>query len=258
MGAGPLLVLLHGAGGSCHSWRHLMPLLAADHRVVAIDLPGQGFTRRGNPGRAGLEATAEDIAALCAAQGWTPAALIGHSAGAAIALRLAQTLSEPPRAVIGINAALGRFEGVAGWLFPVLAKILSVSPFVPRLFARLNGTEAAVARLLGSTGSRIEPAGLAQYRRLIGDPDHVDATLAMMAQWRLDPLLAALPALDVPCLLIAGENDRTVPPAVSRRAAERMPQGRLAALPGTGHLAHEEDADAVAALMRPFLSEALA
>ncbi len=254
MGTGPLVILLHGAGGSCHSWRHLMPLLAANHRIVAIDLPGQGFTRRGNPGRAGLEAMAEDIAALCAAQGWAPTALIGHSAGAAIALRLAQTLPDPPRAVIGINAALGRFEGVAGWLFPVLAKILSVSPFVPRLFARLNGTEAGVARLLGSTGSRIEPAGLAQYRRLIGDPDHVDATLAMMAQWRLDALLAALPQIDLPCLLIAGENDRTVPPAVSRRAAERMPQGHYTALPGTGHLAHEEDAEAVATLIRPFLA----
>ena len=70
MGAGPLVLLLHGAGGATHSWRHLMPLLAADYRVVAIDLPGQGFTRLGARGRCGLDPMATDIARLCAAEGW--------------------------------------------------------------------------------------------------------------------------------------------------------------------------------------------
>lgn len=44
MGRGPVLLLLHGTGASTHSWRALMPLLAAEFTVVAPDLPGHGFT----------------------------------------------------------------------------------------------------------------------------------------------------------------------------------------------------------------------
>ena len=51
MGAGELILLLHGAGGATHSFRDLAPRLARSHRVVAIDLPGQGFTRAGGRDR---------------------------------------------------------------------------------------------------------------------------------------------------------------------------------------------------------------
>ena len=52
-----------------------------------------------------------------------PAVVIGHSAGGAIALNLARRL-QPAPAVICLNAALGRFDGAAGWLFPILAKLM--------------------------------------------------------------------------------------------------------------------------------------
>lgn len=256
-GSGPVLLLLHGAGGAAHSWRALLPLLGG-FRVIAPDLPGQGCTRTGARGRLGLEAMAEDLTRLCAEQGWQPAAIIGHSAGAAIALRMAGMLPEPPRAVAGINAALGAFEGVAGVLFPLLAKVLALNPLVPRLFSKLWGNEAKVRNLLISTGSRLDAAGVAQYLALVRDADHVDGTLGMMAQWKLDGLLARLPALEVPVLLIAGLADRAVPPSVSREAAARMPAARYAELPGLGHLAHEEAADQVAAVLLPWLADRLA
>ena len=63
---------------------------------------------------------AEDMAALLAAQDWAPQAIIGHSAGAALALRLAEILPQTPRAIVGLNAALGNFDGLAGVLFPSL------------------------------------------------------------------------------------------------------------------------------------------
>ena len=255
LGEGPAVLLLHGAGGATHSWRGLAPLLAAGHRVVVPDLPGQGFTRPGRRDRFGLDAMAADIAALCAAQGWSPVAAIGHSAGGALALRLAEIM--PLRAVVGINAALGPFDGLAGLLFPMLARALTVTPFVPTLFARLTGTTERVSALLASTGSDIGPEGVALYRRLVARPEHVEGTLAMMAQWRLEELLDRFPTIHVPTLLIAATGDRTVPPAVSSRAAAQLPRGEYRSMPG-GHLVQEETPQAVADLILPFLGRHLA
>lgn len=252
MGDGPLLLLLHGAGGATHSWRHLMPILAASYKVVAIDLPGQGFTRLGARGRCGVDAISLDIIALCDDQGWQPAAIIGHSAGAAIALRMAELRA--PRAVIGINAALGSFDGAAGWLFPMMAKLLSITPLVPQIFSKMSGTPARVKTLLASTGSDIGPQGEAQYLTLIRQSGHVDGTLAMMAQWQLDGLLSRLPAQKTPCLLITSDGDKAVPPEVSVKAAAQIPGADCVTIPGYGHLVQEEAADKVADVILPFLA----
>ncbi|MFN3936495.1 MAG: alpha/beta fold hydrolase BchO [Gemmobacter sp.] len=254
LGAGPDLLMLHGAGASTHSWAGLVPLLAADFRAILIDLPGQGYTRLGARDRCGLAAMTEDVATLIRHEGWRPLAVIGHSAGAAIALQLALAEPDLAPAVVGINAALGNFEGVEGWLFPLLARLLALNPLVPRVFARLSGTEAQVRRLIASTGSDLPPADLARYVALVRKPEHVDATLAMMAQWRLDRLIAALPRIAAPVLLIVGETDRAVPPSVSRDAAKRLPQAELVCLPGLGHLCHEEEPAAVAGPIRDFLA----
>lgn len=251
MGAGPLVLLLHGAGGATHSWRHLMPLLAG-YRAVAIDLPGQGFTRMGSRRRCSVEAMAEDIASLCAQEGWQPHAVIGHSAGGALALRLAEIL--PVGRVVGINAALGTFDGAAGWLFPLMAKLLAATPMVPQLFSRLSGTPERVAALLASTGSTVEAAGQTQYLRLLQTSAHVDATLLMMAQWRLEGLAARLPAITARVLLVTGARDATVSPGVSERAAAQIPGAAWVNLAGLGHLAQEEDAGAVAGVVLPFLA----
>lgn len=253
MGAGPTLLLIHGAGGATHSWRNLIPLLTSHYRVIAFDLPGQGFTVLGDRSRCGLDAIAQDIAGLCAHEGWQPAAVIGHSAGAAIALRLVEIM--PLQAVVGINAALSKFDGMAGWLFPAVAKLLAVTPFIPQIFSKLAGTPSQVHDLLVSTGSHIEPAGEAQYLHLVRMPSHVDATLTMMAQWTLDALLARLGQQTTPCLLLTGSNDRAVPPAVSRRAAAVIERAQLASCAGFGHLVHEEAASQVADLILPFLAQ---
>lgn len=251
MGDGPVILLLHGAGGASHSFRHLMPLLQPAFRLIAIDLPGQGFTLSGARHRSGLDAMAADIAALSAAEGWAPDVLLGHSAGAAIALRLAELA--PPRAVIGINAALGSFEGVAGWLFPVLARLLSRLPMVPQLFSKFAGTPAQVHQLLASTGSHLGAEGESMYLQLLRQPSHVAATLAMMAQWDLTGLLSRLPHLSLPCLFLTADDDKAVPAKVSERAAARMPNALWHNIPGFGHLVHEEAPEPVAQAIRAFL-----
>lgn len=252
MGEGPDLLLLHGAGGAGHSFRGLAPLLAPRFRLIVPDLPGHGYTRPGRRDRFGLDPMAEDIGHLLDRLGAAPAAALGHSAGAALALRLAE--ARPLGAVAGINAALGTFDGVAGILFPLIARALRAAPFVPQVFARLTGTTPKVAALLASTGSTLDPEGVELYRRLVARPDHVEGALAMMAAWRLEGLLARLPQIALPVLLIAGAADRTVPPSVSARAAGRLPQAECRTLPGLGHLMHEEAPDRVAPLLADWLA----
>lgn len=257
-GSGDTLLLLHGAGASTHSWRDVLPRLAQRHHVVALDLPAQGFTRAGDRRRCGLVAMSTDIAALCDAEGWYPRAIIGHSAGGAIALDLATRLTAPdgdPPIVIGINAALDRFEGIAGWLFPVLARVLALNPLTATIFT-LGGDPARRARrLIESTGSRLDDTGLAFYARLISDRGHVDGTLRMMSQWDIDSLLDRLERVTAACHLITGENDLAVPPKVSDRAAQRLPDCTVTHLPGLGHLAHEEDPETICALVERICSE---
>ncbi len=239
-GHGPTVLLLHGAGSSTHTWRDLIPLLARDHRVIALDMPGQGFTRAGTKSRCGLEAMTADIAALCTAEGWHPNLIVGHSAGAAVALSLAMRLG-PDVAVTGINAALDRFDGVAGWLFPLLAKLLALNPFTPVAFTAGGNPSARARRLIESTGSALDDVGISFYARLIADRAHVEGTLQMMAQWNIDALAARLSEITAPVLFLVGDRDRAVAPKVSARAANSMPNATLVHLPKLGHLAHEED-----------------
>ncbi|WP_187428137.1 Soluble epoxide hydrolase [Roseobacter fucihabitans] len=257
-GNGPTILLLHGAGGSTHSFRALIPLLARSHHVVAIDLPGQGFTQLGARHRCGLDVMATDIAKLCMQQGWKPRAIIGHSAGGALALELSQNLSDAQGLaplIIGINPALDTFDGIAGVLFPVIAKMLAALPFSARFFSAASANPARIAALITGTGSTLDAEGLDLYRRLVADRNHVDATLLMMSQWDLIPLSRRIETLQARTLFIVGENDKAVPPKVARTAAQRMPDARLVEIASNGHLVHEEAPGTVAAHILEFLGD---
>lgn len=258
-GTGPTVLLLHGAGASTHTWRGIIPILAQQNHVVALDMPGQGFSQAGTRNRLGLKGMTEDITALCRQQDWRPAVLIGHSAGACLALNLCRVLQSPAGAtpqVIGINAALGHFDGIAGWLFPMLAKLMALNPMTALAFSIGPNPLRRAERLVSGTGSHLDPEGLRLYARLISDRGHVDGTLKMMAQWDIDPLLNDLPRIAARCLLLTASEDRAVPPDVSERAARRLPNATLRRLDGLGHLMHEEAPDAVAGLILDWLEQA--
>lgn len=252
-GEGPVLLLLHGTGGATHSWRDVLPILAREFRVVALDLPGQGFTRMGARRRCSLDGMSQDIAALLDGEGLLPDAIVGHSAGAAIALRMVRDLKRAPKAIVGINAALENFKGMAGWLFPMTARMMALNPFSAPEISRWLGTASGVESMIGAIGSHLTPEGLELYHRLVADRHHTDATLAMVAQWTLEGLWHDLPSIDVPTLLIVGETDRAVPPSTSARAASRLPRAELMRLPGLGHLAHEEAPDLVSGVIADFV-----
>jgi len=252
-GTGDTLVLLHGAGGATQSWRGVFPLLAKTHRVIAIDLPGQGFTELGARARCGLPHMAEDIASLMIQEDWAPTAIIGHSAGAAIALELARL--GHAQHIIGINAALSNFRGVAGWLFPMMAKALALNPLSAKLFSA-TATPQSVKNLVKGTGSTLDANGNALYLKLVRDAGHVDATLSMMSQWSLDRLTQTLPQNTAKVDLIVAQGDKAVPPSSSTDAAQTLPNATVHTVSQLGHLAHEEDPDQIVALIRSCLQAA--
>jgi len=189
--------------------------------------------------RSGLDLMAEDVATLLDTLRVTPVAVIGHSAGGALALRLADGRLPTVKAVIGLNPALDDFGGAAGWLFPMMAKALALNPFVAPTLSRLT-TPRAVDRLIEATGSQIDPLGRACYRACLASTAHLDGTLTMMSQWQLGRLRRDFARVTVPVLLLTGAKDTAVPPESSRAAVAALPNARHLNLGDYGHLAHEE------------------
>lgn len=248
-GEGPVLLLLHGTGAATHSWRGLLPLLAARFTVVAPDLPGHGFTTAPPPHLLSLPGMAQAVALLLEALGLKPDLVAGHSAGAAILARMTLDGRIAPRAVVGLNAALMPLQGMPGHLFSPVAKLFARLPMVPWVFAWSAADRGVVEKLLRDTGSALDPAGVEFYARLVRRPGHVAAALGMMAHWDLAPLARELRRLPAPLVLVVGANDRTIPPADAGRVAALVPGARVVTLPGLGHLAHEEQPGQVADLL---------
>ena len=238
-GDGPPLLLIHGTGAATHSWRDALPILAQHYRVLAPDLPGHGFTDSSGSDSLSLPGMSRALAALLAALDFTPRIVVGHSAGAAILARLCLDRRLAPDLLISLNGALTPFAGLAGHILPPMAKMLFLNPFAPRLFA-WSADRAAVARLLGGTGSTIDARGIALYGRLFANTAHVAGALGMMANWDLHSLQRDLPRLSTRVALLAATNDKTVAPSVARKVAALLPNASLIEIDGLGHLAHEE------------------
>jgi len=243
-GQGPVALLLHGAGAATHSWRGLAPLLAERFTILAPDLPGHGFSSTPR-GPLSLDRMAAQTRALLGVLGTQADVIVGHSAGAALGLRLA--LDGPQSAaVVTINGALRPFAGPFAPVARGLALGLFANPLAVAAFAHGAGDMRRVERLIGGTGSRLDAQGLDLYRRLFRTRGHVAATLGMMGAWDVEPLLRDLPRLRSRLILIAGARDTAVPPEVSREIASSVADADLVVLEGLGHLAHEEAPERVA------------
>ena len=246
MGRGPIVLLLHGAGGATHSWRDLLPLLAERFDVIAPDLPGHGFSRPASPRQLSLPGMTAAVSALMGALDSAPSMIVGHSAGAAIAINSALDGLLSPRRIVGLNPALKPFGGVAGVVFPPLAKVLALNPVTPWIFSSVASTGRSAQRLIEGTGSRIDARGMEIYERLLGRPSHVGNALSMMALWDLNPLLARIGTLTTSTHLIVGTGDRTISPREALDLAAQYDVITVEEIDGLGHLMHEEAPDLIA------------
>lgn len=248
MGQGPALLLLHGTGASTHSWRDVMPRLAPHFTLIAPDLPGHAFSNPAPKQSLSLPGMAAAVAVLLRTLGLQPVRAAGHSAGAAILVRMAVERLFAPEDIVSLNGAFFPVGGVAGQFFSPLARAAAGASLIQKMFARMADRKA-VERLLADTGSVIDAEGVRLYQRLFSNEAHVAGTLGMMAAWDLHWVPQDLRNLGQTLYLVHASKDRTIPPANAGRAARVAPKAVLIEMPGLGHLAHEEDPARAAAII---------
>ena len=253
LGRGPSMLLLHGTGASTHSFRDLLPALAEHFDVLAPDLPGHGFTARpDDPQAMSLPGMAAALKELLRMLGVAPRIVVGHSAGAALLLRLALDAVVEPAAIVSLNGALLPLAGLRHPMFSSLVRGIVGADWVARRFAAAMDEPGGFERLMRGTGSILDAQGVALYRRLSGTPAQVGAALAMMGRWDLRPIERDLPRLVAPLLLVIGARDRMILPGEAVKVRALVPSARIEQIADAGHLAHEEYPGRIKALIEDF------
>ncbi|NIZ93002.1 alpha/beta fold hydrolase [Kineococcus rubinsiae] len=231
------VVLLPGLGCDTGQFRHQERALAAEHRVLALDLPGHGDAAP-LPGTATLDAVVGEVAGRLDARGLRGAALVGHSTGGVVALLL----------------AVARPDLVAR-----LALLDANVPVTPQALAAKRSRVAAVDGP-GWHGVLVEAMTSAWGPREPAQRDAVVAGIAATPEaavrrlWRdvlaLDPR-PALEAVAVPALHVRSSRD--VDAEALWRANPRFTSVDLRAL-RAGHWPHLVEPGAVTAVLRSFLA----
>jgi pimeloyl-ACP methyl ester carboxylesterase len=259
-GFGPPLLLLHGHEQSAASWRWVTPVLARTHRVLALSLPGHGGSA---PAVAGY-APGRDLAPLVAdfldSLGVGPLHVVGNSVGGAVALRLA--LADPSRIrtlTLVDSAGLGRDVN------PLLA--LDTLPIIGELAITISrmpggdvGRTTMSTAMLFAQPSRVPAEFFTEQHALGRRPGQLEASTAMAralfdANGQREVMLARLPELTMPTLVIWGGCDYVLPASQAQAAVDRLPHGRLALFADCGHLPHVECPDRFATVLSEWLAE---
>ena len=246
----PTVLFIHGTGASTHSWAPLISNLGEDIQSLTIDLPGHGFSSVPRFGRSTLDSITDGVSQLLARTNIDISRLhiVGHSAGAAIAVQLAARISITTQ-VTCINAAFGNFSGMAGIMFPYIAKLAAIAPFSSSFIAQMAQDRERVGKLMAGTGSKLSPQQLRGYQYLFQRKQHVQGTLQLMADWNLDAFLSNLPLTQNPIQFVTGGNDQTVPASVSKEWAAKMSNASITEFANYGHLIHEEAPEIIAPLI---------
>jgi magnesium chelatase accessory protein len=219
--------------------------LSNQFTCVLIDLPGQGFTHPIEEREHLLSAMARAIHKLCKHLKISPEYVIGHSAGAAVGIRMCLDTDINPRGLLSINGALLPFGAFIEPLMLKAARALSRSPRVSRFLARRGTGESHVRRALRDTGATISEPMIRRYTTLISQPEHIEGTLRMMGGWELGQLSKDLPKLNTPTHLIGCAKDHIVPAIRAHRATREIPNATAITLEDAGHLVHEAEPERV-------------
>lgn len=231
----PAVILLHGFGSSLHTWENWAALLAADHRVIRLDLPGFGLTGPDPTGTYTDARSIEVLAALMDALGLRRASLVGSSMGGRIAWAFAAHHPERVDRLVLMApdgfASHGRAYGTAGTV-PLMVRVL---PYV--LPAKL--LRASIAPGYGDPAVLTDDL-LARYRDMLLAPGVRRAIVERMGQSVLVDPVPLLRRVRAPTLLVWGKRDAMIPVANAADYQAALADSRLVTFAELGHVPQEE------------------
>jgi pimeloyl-ACP methyl ester carboxylesterase len=253
-GTGPALVLLHGLVGSAQNWDRNMEFLGRSRSVYALDLANMGESERVPGLDAGLEASADRVAACMDALGIAVADVAGHSHGGSMAMMLASRHPERVRRLV-LFAPANPFCDLCRPLISFYRTRLGMwfarrIPSFPRALYR-----TALSRMYGDP-KRVAANALEGYTRGL-NASTIEHVLGIIRSWTDDMarLRGAIGGLaGKPTLLIWGDRDRAVGVGSGERLAEIL-GARLIVLPGVGHVAFAESPEVCNRAMGAWLRE---
>ncbi len=258
-GSGPVLLLIHGMGGTFENWRAVIEPLARRHTVVAPDLPGHGGSAPGG-GDHSIGAFAAGLRDLLIALGHERATLVGHSLGGGIAMQFAYEFPELTERLVLVSSG-----GLGPEVSPVLrAAALPGSELVIGASAALaRDIGGVVARGLAVVGLRlqIDTAEVARGYASLADRDRRAAFLATL-RGVIDTKGQRVQGGDrhylaegTPVLIIWGERDPMIPVHHGHNAHEAISGSRLEVFEGVRHLPQLEAPERFIAVLERFIAE---
>jgi pimeloyl-ACP methyl ester carboxylesterase len=258
-GAGPVLLLIHGMGGSYENWRDVVEPLARRHTVIAPDLPGHGASAPG-PGDYSLGTLASGLRDLLIALGHERATLVGHSLGGGIAMQAAYQFPEIAERLVLISS---------GGLGPEVSLILRAAS-LPGAELVIGATAksasragAVIRRGLSAIGLRptADVAEVARGYASLADRERRAAFLSTARSvitsrgQRVDASDRLYLTAGIPILIIWGARDPIIPVGHGVRAHEKIAGSRLEIFDGVGHLPQLEDPGRCIAVLEQFLED---
>ena len=244
-GSGPPVVLGHSFLCSGEMWSPQVPVLAERHRVINID--GRGHGQSGNLSQPfDLYDMVDDVLGVLDHLRVESAVWAGLSIGGMVAIRAAITAPNRVSKLILADTHAGAESSYKKLKYRAMAlgvKTIGVQSFLP-----------AISKLMfGSTTRRQNLELVTAWQKKFASVDVPSMLLGLGALVRRDSVVDRLPQVDVPSLVIVGEEDESLPPKLSREIADGLPYGSLQIIPGSGHLSSLEQPEAVTKAMIGFL-----
>jgi pimeloyl-ACP methyl ester carboxylesterase len=255
-GRGPTLALVHGLLGYSFSWRFVMPALAAVRDVVALDMPGAGFSDCSVGLDCRLKSAAQRLLSFLDALGVSSCDLVGSSYGGATAMMAAAMVPSRIRSLVLVSPAnpwssIGR-KRIAALNLPLMSSIFAPTA---RAFAPLNAF--SIARMFGDP-RRMPPDTIRGYTAAMARHGVIEHAVKIVKNWKADmrELEAILPKIaDIPTLLLWGDKDRVVDPRSAKLLARQFHRSTIAIIPGAGHLPYEECPEQFSSIVLSFIAE---
>ena len=245
-GSGPAIVLVHGMLGYSFSWRLTFPALTRNRTVIAIDLPGAGFSDRATHLDHSLRPTAHRFLRFAESIGLTAFDAVATSHGGAVAMMAAAECGNAGSPVkierLILVAPVNPYSAHGKWLAPFLGGKIGSTLFravVPMMPAMHDFWHR---RMFGDRG-RIPPDSMGGYRAALAIPGLFDHGLRIVRTWTQDlqRLEGALPKIaNVPVFLMWGEKDGAVYASSAAPLAKHFKRAETVIFPGAGHLPYEE------------------